>query len=182
MTGKPSGWYPCLRIPSLPCEGPGAAILYLQRSCVRGKTIATVNAEFLLDSSAILTLIEDEAGADRVEDVLRRHRVVLPWVALMEVYYVTKQERGQVEADRRHILIKQLSTEIFWGADEATILLAGDLKAALRLSFADALIAAIAQQCGAILLHKDPELAALAGQQAVEALPFKVLAGDASVT
>lgn len=175
--------YPCLRIPSLPCEGPDAVILYLQRSCVRGETIATVNAEcFLLDSSAILTLIEDEAGADRVEDVLRRHRVVLPWVALMEVYYITKQERGQVEADRRHILIKQLSTEILWGADEPTILLAGDIKAALRLSFADALIAAIARQCGAVLLHKDPELAALAGQQAVEALPFKAIAGDASVT
>jgi predicted nucleic acid-binding protein len=128
---------------------------------------------FLLDSSAILTLIEDEAGADRVEDVLRRHRAVLPWVALMEVYYVTKQEQGQVEADRRHTLIKQMSAEILWNADEPTVLLAGDLKASLRLSFADALIAAIARQQGAVLLHKDPELAVLAGGQQVEALPYK---------
>ncbi|HXM70516.1 MAG TPA: PIN domain-containing protein [Thermoanaerobaculia bacterium] len=128
---------------------------------------------FVLDSSALLTLIEDEAGADRVEDVLRRHRAVLPWVALMEVYYVTKQEQGQVEADRRHALIKQMSAEILWNADEPTILLAGDLKASLRLSFADALIAAIARQQGAVLLHKDPELAVLAGGQPVEALPYK---------
>ncbi|HVT57762.1 MAG TPA: PIN domain-containing protein [Thermoanaerobaculia bacterium] len=134
----------------------------------------------MLDSSALLTLIEDEEGADRVEDVLRRHRAVLPWVALMEVYYVTKQEQGQVEADRRHTLIKQMPAEVLWNADEPTILLAGDLKAVLQLSFADALIAAIARQQGAVLLHKDPELAALAGQQPVEALPYKAAAGDAT--
>jgi len=137
-----------------------------------------VTAEtFVLDSSALLTLIEDEAGANRVEDVLRRHRALLPWVALMEVYYITKREQGQLEADRRHTLIKQMSAEILWDADEPTVLLAGDLKAALRLSFADALIGAIARRHDAILLHKDPELAALAGQQAVEALPYKATAG-----
>lgn len=130
---------------------------------------------FVLDSSAVLTLIEDEAGADRVEDVLRQGRVALPWVALMEVYYISKQEQGQVEAERRHTLIKQLCEEILWNADEPTILLAGDIKVTFRLSFADALIAAIARQRGAVLLHKDPELDALAGQQPVEALPYKTL-------
>lgn len=133
---------------------------------------------FVLDSSALLTLIEDEAGANRVEDVLRRHRVLLPWVALMEVYYITKREQGQFEADRRHTLIKQMPAEVLWDGDEPTVLLAGDLKAALRLSFADALIAAMARRHGAILLHKDPELAPLAGEQAVEALPYKATAGD----
>jgi predicted nucleic acid-binding protein len=136
---------------------------------------------FVLDSSALLTLIEDEAGAERVEEVLRRHRAVLPWVALMEVYYVTKQEQGQLEADRRHTLIKQMPAEVLWDADEPTILLAGDLKAVIRLSFADALIAAIARQHGAVLLHKDPELAALAAEQPVEALPYKTAAHDATV-
>ncbi len=132
---------------------------------------------FVLDSSALLTLIEDEAGADRIEELLRQHRAVLPWVALMEVYYITKREQGQAEADRRHTLIKQMSAAIVWNADEPTILLAGDLKAHLRLSFADALIAAIARQNGAVLLHKDPELVTLASQQPVEALPFKAAPG-----
>ncbi len=132
---------------------------------------------FVLDSSALLTLIEDEAGASRVEDVLRRHRALIPWVALMEVYYVTKQEQGQAEADRRHTLINQMPVEVLWNADEPTILLAGDLKSALRLSFADALVAAIARMHNAVLLHKDPELAALAGQQPTEALPYKAAPG-----
>lgn len=136
---------------------------------------------FVLDTSALLTLIEDEAGADRVEDVLRRHRAALPWVALMEVYYVTKQERGQAEADRRHTLIKQMPAEVLWDADEATILLAGDLKAVHRLSFADALVSAIARRHGAVLLHKDPELDALAGEQPLEALPYKTAGHDATV-
>lgn len=129
---------------------------------------------FVLDTSALFALIEDKAGVDRIEDVLRRHRAMLPWVALLEVYYITKQERGQAEADRRHILIKQMPAEILWNADEPTALLAGDLKAVHRLSFADALIAATARLHGAVLLHKDPELAALAGKQPVEALPYKI--------
>jgi predicted nucleic acid-binding protein len=133
-----------------------------------------VTAEcFVLDTSALLTLIEDEAGAARVEHVLRQHRAVVPWVVLMEVYYVSKQEQGQAEAERRHTLIKQMPAEILWNADEPTILLAGDLKADQRLSFADSLIAAIARRSGAVLLHKDPEMAALAAQQPVEALPYK---------
>jgi predicted nucleic acid-binding protein len=140
-----------------------------------------VTAErFVLDSSALLTLIEDEAGADRVEDVLQRRRALLPWVVLMEVYYVTKQEQGQSEADRRHTLMKQMPAEILWDADEPTILLAGDLKAAHRLSLADCLIAAIARRRGAVLLHKDPELAVLAGEQPVEALPYKGAGDDAT--
>jgi predicted nucleic acid-binding protein len=144
--------------------------------CGSGGRIASVIADcFVLDSSAVLTLIEDEAGADRVEDVLRQQRAALPWVVLMEVYDISQQEQGQVEAERRHTLIKQLFAEILWNADEPTILLAGDIKAAFRLSFADSLIAAIARQRGAVLLHKDPELDALAGQQPVEALPYKPL-------
>jgi predicted nucleic acid-binding protein len=136
-----------------------------------------VTAEtFVLDTSALFALIEDETGADRVEDVLRRHRTMLPWIALLEVYYITKQEQGQAEADRRHTLLKQMPAEILWDADEPTALLAGDLKAVHRLSFADALIAAIARRHGAVLLHKDPELAALAGKQPVEALPYKTAA------
>jgi predicted nucleic acid-binding protein len=128
---------------------------------------------FVLDTSALFALIEDEPGADRVEDVLRRHRALLPWIALLEVYYITKQEQGPAEAERRHTLIKQMPAEILWNADEPTVLLAGDLKAVHRLSFADAVIAAMARQHEAVLLHKDPELAALSSQQLVEALPYK---------
>ncbi len=129
---------------------------------------------FVLDSSAILALLEGEAGADRVEEVLRNESTILPWVVLMEIHYVTLRESGKSEADRRHALLKALPSTKHWETGEATVLAAATLKAKFRLSFADALIAAVAGECGATLLHKDPEMEALAGFVDLESLPYKL--------
>ncbi len=128
---------------------------------------------YLFDTSALLTLIEDEDGADRVQALLTEEQVLIPWSALMEVYYITLQERGQAEADQRYALIKLLPAAILWNVEEAVLLTAGNLKAQYRLSFADALVAAFAAQHKAILLHKDPEFEPLADQVTLEALPYK---------
>jgi predicted nucleic acid-binding protein len=127
----------------------------------------------LLDTSALLTLIEDEAGADRVEQVLRQGQVLLPWVTLLETYYISQQERDQAEAERRYALAKQLPATILWGMDEPILFTAARLKAAHRLSLADAIIAAFSIRENATLLHKDPEFEVLAGQLLLEALPYK---------
>ena len=128
---------------------------------------------YLLDTSALLTLIEDEAGAERVEHLLTHSQVLLPYLVLLEAYYVTQQERGPAEADRRYALIRHLPATILWEMDEPTLITAARLKAGHRLSLADALIAAFVLQQGAILVHKDPEFESLAGQLALEALPYK---------
>lgn len=128
---------------------------------------------YLFDTSAILTLIEDEDGADRVQALLTEEQVLMPWSALMEVYYITLQERGQAAADQRYALMKSLPATILWNIDEATLLTAGNVKARYRLSFADALVAAFAVQHKATLLHKDPEFEPLADQMMLEALPYK---------
>ena len=70
---------------------------------------------FVLDASALLTLIEGEAGADRVEEVLRSGSFQLPWLALLEVHYVSRQEKGDDEADRRFALLTQTGGTIVWG-------------------------------------------------------------------
>jgi predicted nucleic acid-binding protein len=121
------------------------------------------NKLYLLDTSAILTLIEDEEGAGRVEQILREQPVIITWLSLLEVYYITQQERGQPEAERRHALLKCLSVTLLWQNDEPLLLTAARLKAGHRLSLADAIIAAFAIRQQAILLHKDPEFAVLAG-------------------
>ena len=128
---------------------------------------------YLLDTSALLTLIEDESGAERVEQVLTGEEVWLPWLVLLEAYYISLQERGQTEADRRYAMIKQLPATIVWEVDEPVLLTAARLKAMHHLSLADAIIAAFAIQQKAILLHKDPEFEALTGQVSLEALPYK---------
>ena len=139
-------------------------------------TAATGSHPWLLDTSALLTLIEDEPGADRVAQALRQPTTILPWPVLLETHYVTLREEGQAEADRRVALIKQLKVEILWGVDEATLLTASKLKADRRVSLADALVAAFAIRRGAVLLHKDPEFDALTGLLPMEALPYKASA------
>lgn len=128
---------------------------------------------FVLDTSALFALLEDEAGADRVESLLRTETIYLPWVALLEVHYVSLQERGEDVANFRLALLKKLSAEIVWQHDEPALLLASRFKARHRLSLADALVAGIAGRLNAVLVHKDPELEALDGAVDLEALPYK---------
>jgi predicted nucleic acid-binding protein len=106
--------------------------------------VAVSDKSFLLDTSALLTLIEDEAGAARVEQILREESVVITWMSLLEVYYITQQERGQTEAERRHALLKSLPVTFLWQIDEPMLLTAARLKASYRLSLADTIIAACA--------------------------------------
>lgn len=128
---------------------------------------------YVLDTSALLALIENEEGAGRVESLLREETVFLPCLTLLEVHYVTRQERGQGEADRRYALLRQLPCEILWNFDEPTLLTASRFKAGHRLSLADAMIAAFAQRQRSVLVHKDPEYEALAEEVELEPLPYK---------
>ncbi len=141
-----------------------------------GRTVASTKRPeppLLLDTSAVLTLIEDEAGADRVEEALRLETTLVPWPVLLEAHYVILRDQGQAEADRCIALIKQLGVIIIWGMDEATMLTAARIKAQHRVSLADALIAAFAVRAGAVLVHKDPEFESLAGLLTMERLPYK---------
>jgi len=128
---------------------------------------------YLLDTSALLTFIEDEDGSDRVEELLKGTGILLPWPVLMETYYITLQKKGRAEADRRYALIRQLKADILWAMDEPILLTAARLKAEHHVSLADAVVAAFAIRNNAVLIHKDPEFEALAGLLPMEALPYK---------
>ena len=150
----------------------------MKRAPDDAEAASTVPLPWLLDTSAILAFIEDEAGADRVELALRRPTTLVPWPVLLETHYISLQEEGQAEADRRIALIKQLEVEVLWGMDESTLLTASTLKATHRVSLADAVIAAFAIRRGAVLMHKDPQFDALAGMLQMDALPYKADADD----
>jgi predicted nucleic acid-binding protein len=126
---------------------------------------------YLLDTSALFSFIEDEEGADLVEKALKQEETLLPWTVLLEMYYITLQEEGQSEADKRFALIKQLKVQILYDLDEVTLLTAARLKAFHRVSLADAIIAAYAIRHGAILMHKDPEFEVLSGSVTLKPLP-----------
>ena len=120
-----------------------------------------------------MTLLEDEEGAQRVELLLRNENILLPFPVLLEIYYITYKEQSEDVADKRYALLKQLPATILWDLDEPTLLTAGRFKATHRLSLADALIAAFAARHEAILVHKDPEMMALADSVQLETLPLK---------
>lgn len=126
---------------------------------------------YLLDTSALLAMIEDEPGAERVEDLLRQERVLIPWVALLEVHYVTARRHDVAEADRRYGLLTQVGATILWENDERLLLQASHLKAGHPLSLADCLIAAHGSRHGSVLVHRDSEYRQLAGEVELEELP-----------
>lgn len=131
-------------------------------------------SKYLLDTSAIMTLLEDEEGAERVETLLRQEQIFLPYLVLLEIYYITIQDQTEDVADRRYALLKQLSVIFLWNMDEPTLLTAARIKAHHHLSLADAIIAAFALRQQAILVHKDPEFEALAKLVPQENLPYKL--------
>lgn len=132
---------------------------------------------YLLDTSAVLALTDQEEGAQAVARLLEEAaagecQVDVCAVSLMELYYVTLQEGSEEQAAQLVGVVKAWPVRWIY-PDEKMLLLAGRFKAFHRLSFADALIAAAAKLRAATLVHKDPELDALADQLALRSLPFK---------
>jgi len=135
------------------------------------------SASYVLDTSAWLSLIEDEAGADVVESLLVRAdagsiEIFVSFISFMEVFYITLQERDVDEAQTRLKLMTSLPI-VRVESTASLSLTAGRLKAKHRMSVADTWIAALAQERNAILVHKDPEFEQLEDSLEVLKLPYK---------
>ena len=130
---------------------------------------------YLLDTSALLTLRDDEPGADKVAGLLKQAqtatiRCLGCFISLMEVLYRVWRDEGETAGQLAYE--QCLALPIEWIHETADLLKrAAAIKAAHPLSVADAWIAACALQEEAVLIHKDPEFQAVAVKQ--EILPFK---------
>ena len=137
--------------------------------------------QFVLDASAILTYFEAEAGDDQVIALFQAAKkgeamLFIPFAAAIEIYYITLGEKGQAVAEERFVALKMLPAAISMEIEEAYLLEVGRLKATYPISFADALIAAVATRKQATLVHKDPELLSLEDECQQEVLPLKGIA------
>jgi ribonuclease VapC len=138
---------------------------------------------YALDTSAILTLHDDEHGADRVAEVLRlaqrrEAQCCGSFITLMEVLY--RVWRDQDEAAGRLAYQQCLALPVEWmPSSEALLLQAARFKAEHPLSLADAWIAATAAAQSATLIHKDPEFSPLPLAQ--EMLPLKAAKPQAGI-
>ena len=130
---------------------------------------------FLLDTSAILSLRDDDAGAERVAQVLElatngKAKCYGCFITLMEVLYRVWRDEDKVAGQLAYQQCMALPIE--WLSNSETLLVkAAEYKAMYPLSIADAWIAACASEQGAVLLHKDPEFNRLPLAQ--ELLPLK---------
>lgn len=133
---------------------------------------------YILDTSAILTYIEDEDGSDYVENLLIDAEkgiadIYVSFISLTEVFYITMREKDEPLAVERIKLIQSLAMKI-QESDEMVNINAGKLKARNSISLADAYIAALCQIHNGILVHKDPEYEKLVPMLKEHRLPYKL--------
>lgn len=122
---------------------------------------------FVLDTSALLALRDDEAGAERVHRIIdaarkRRASAYVSFMTRMELLYrIAASESDDAAAAALRLLD---SLPLQWVTCEPRILAeAARIKERGGLSVADAWIAATAILRDAVLVHKDPEFTAVAG-------------------
>ena len=136
-----------------------------------------MNKSYVLDSSAIMAFLEEEAGVDTVEKLLEQAQtkqitVYVSFVTFTEIYYISIQEQDERIASERLERIGAMPICRMESNPELTKL-AGEIKAKYRISLADTFIAALAKMKDAILVHKDPEFESLEGQIEMLILPYK---------
>jgi predicted nucleic acid-binding protein len=135
-----------------------------------------VGGRYVLDTSALLSLHNDEPGSARVEQLLLaaadgKAEVFTCFISLMEVLYRVWKNEG--EAAGRAVYLQCQQLPIVWVHESTELLeLAAGLKARHPMSLADAWIAGTAIACEATLVHKDPEFEPVPGM-AQEPLPCK---------
>lgn len=131
---------------------------------------------YLLDTSALFCLKDNEKGSKEVMKILERageaNPVYASFVSFMEYFYVVYRELGREEAYRAYLELKMLPLQVI-ESSESLRLLAGEIKVNFSLSLADAWIAATAESLSAELVHKDPEFEALSKRLSLKTLPYK---------
>ena len=121
----------------------------------------------VLDSYSILAYLEDEPGADKVSDLIKRARdagkpLLLSVVNWGEVYYIIRREAGKEAADSAMLALETLPIELV-NVDRELTYAAAELKATHKMSYADCFAAALAQTRKAELVTGDKEFKTLEG-------------------
>ncbi len=113
----------------------------------------------VLDAWAVLAVLNDEPPAARVERAIDEDVGVISQINLGEVLYRAIPRRGERRAmDAVRAVGRRLRVE---DVDGPLVISAARLKAAHRLSYADAFCVATAQRHSAALYTGDPEIVAL---------------------
>lgn len=118
-----------------------------------------------LDAFAILSWLQNEPGADKVEEYLARSaeeedfRCYLSTINLGEVFYRLIRVRGIEDADRFWLDVRSGAIPVqLVEATRRRIREAAQLKGKHSIAYADAFAAQAARETGVVLVTGDPEL------------------------
>lgn len=113
---------------------------------------------YVLDASAMLRFVEDDAGAERIERLIKEARGSTPLLMSVvnwgEVFYHEWQERGEETARRTMANLERLPLDLV-SVDLAQVMTAGELKAIHKIPYVDCLAAALAISHRATLVTSD---------------------------
>ncbi|HLW86477.1 MAG TPA: type II toxin-antitoxin system VapC family toxin [Candidatus Sulfotelmatobacter sp.] len=123
---------------------------------------------YVLDASAVLSLLQNGPGASRMEQLLKEaDRLSTPLLASVvnwgEVFYLSWQRHGEQSAretlaDLAHLPIQVVPVEL------PQALRAGELKALHNIPYVDCIAAALAVEHGATLVTSDRDFERLGRQ------------------
>jgi predicted nucleic acid-binding protein len=127
----------------------------------------------VLDSSALLTLWNDEVGSEVVENILHSgEKIYISFMSLMECRYRLWKNISFEESDRFSTHLELLPLEIIW-VNQDIFEKAIEIKATKNLSVCDSWIIATAILTGSLLIHKDPEFEQVNDLVTLKTLPYK---------
>jgi PIN domain nuclease of toxin-antitoxin system len=119
-----------------------------------------MNETFVLDACALIAVLSNEAGADKVVDVYKKvlngeAELVMHVVNLLEVYYDDYRTHGKESAKKMLAGVKALSIKIITETDDELFTEAGRLKANYKISLADSFALAQTMITDGTLLTSD---------------------------
>jgi predicted nucleic acid-binding protein len=128
---------------------------------------------YILDTSAILTLWNDEEDADIVENILRSHaNVFISFMTKMEAGYGIWRKAGKAASEEMLRYLELLPLKQV-DVNNEMLMTAMEIKATKNLSNADSWIIATAITTKAILVHKDPEFEQVKDMVSLKTLKYK---------
>jgi len=130
---------------------------------------------YVLDSYAVLTLLQGEQAGKRILDLLRQAqagkvRLLMTWINVGEILYIVERRRGKGEAYQALALLEASPIDIV-PVDKELALRAASVKATYPMAYADAFVVALAMVENAKVVTGDPEFHKVSGMVDIEWLP-----------
>ncbi len=130
---------------------------------------------FVLDSFALMALLQDEPGASKVQQLLERAakgecELSMTVLNLGEVLYTVESRRGLQASQEVLAAVDQFPIEIV-DVDRSLALSAARLKASAGVGYADCFVAALAQALGCTIITGDPDFRRIEDVVRIQWLP-----------